>query len=215
MTTEETLRGQILGLARRLGPDGLSVNRSGNISARWADGFLITPSGMAYEALAPSDMVFVRLDGRVPPGQHAPSSEWRFHQAVYQGRSEIGAVVHCHSTHATALACTGRPIPAFHYMVAVAGGDSIPCAPYATFGGQALAENVAQALSGGLRGCLLANHGQIACGADLDAAFALAKDIEELARQYALALTIGPPNLLDAAEMARVLKQFAHYGKGS
>jgi L-fuculose-phosphate aldolase len=215
MTTEDALRGQIIAFARRLEPEGLSVNRSGNISARWADGFLITPTSMAYETLAPSDIVFVAIDGVVPAGQRAPSSEWRFHQVIYGDRPEIGSVVHCHSTHATALACVGRPIPAFHYMVAVAGGDSIACAPYATFGTEALATNVAEALSGGRRGCLLANHGQIACGADLDAAFALAKDIEELARQYALALSIGPPNLLDAAEMARVLEQFADYGKQS
>jgi L-fuculose-phosphate aldolase len=215
MTAEDALRGQIIAFARRLGPEGLSVNRSGNISARWADGFLITPSGMAYETLAPSDAVFVGMDGAVPAGQRAPSSEWRFHQAVYRDRPEIGSVVHCHSTHATALACTGRPIPAFHYMVAAAGGDSIACAPYATFGSEALARNVVEALSDGRRGCLLANHGQIACGADLESAFGLAKDIEELARQYALALLIGPPNLLDHAEMARVLEQFARYGKQS
>jgi L-fuculose-phosphate aldolase len=213
MTTQDELRGQIIAFARRLEPEGLSINRSGNISARWADGFLITPSGMAYETLLPSDVAFVGLDGAVPASQRAPSSEWRFHQAIYRDRPEIGSVVHCHSTHATALACTGRPIPAFHYMVAVAGGDSIACAPYATFGSEALASHVAEALSGGRRGCLLANHGQIACGADLDSAFSLAKDIEELARQYALALQIGPPNLLDPAEMARVLEQFTHYGK--
>jgi len=213
MIDEDELRAQIIDFARMLEPSGLSVNRSGNISARWQDGFLITPTGMGYEHLEPGDVVFVGMDGGVPNGQRTPSSEWRFHQAAYRDRAEIGAVVHCHSTHATALACTGRSIPAFHYMVAAAGGDCIECAPYATFGGETLARNVAAALSGGRRACLMANHGQIACGGDLDAAFALAKDVEELARQYILTLQIGGVTLLDRAEMARVLDKFADYGR--
>jgi L-fuculose-phosphate aldolase len=213
MIDEEELRSQIIDFARMLEPSGLSVNRSGNISARWKDGFLITPTGMVYEQLEPDDVVFVGMDGALATGQRAPSSEWRFHQAAYRDRAEFGAVVHCHSTHATALACTGRPIPAFHYMVAVAGGESIACAPYATFGGEDLASNVAAALSGGRRACLLANHGQVACGGDLDAAFALAKDVEELARQYIVALQIGGVNLLDSAEMTRVLEAFTRYGR--
>jgi L-fuculose-phosphate aldolase len=213
MTSEAALRSRIIDLARQLEPAGLSVNRSGNLSARWADGFLITPTGMVYERLTPSDIVLVGMDGAIAAGQRVPSSEWRFHQAVYRDRPEIRAVVHCHSTHATALACTGRGIPAFHYMVAAAGGDSIACAPYATFGGEALARNVAAALSGGRRACLMANHGQLACGGDLDAAFALAKEVEELARQYMAALQIGDVKLLDAAEMARVMEAFATYGQ--
>jgi len=213
MIDEDELRAQIIDFARMLEPSGLSVNRSGNISARWADGFLITPTGMVYEHLDPGDVVFVGMDGAVAAGQRAPSSEWRFHQAAYRDRAEIGAVVHCHSTHATALACTGRSIPAFHYMVAAAGGDCIECAPYATFGGEDLASNVAEALSGGRRACLMANHGQIACGLDLDAALALAKDVEELARQYIVTLQIGGVKLLDRAEMARVLDKFADYGR--
>jgi L-fuculose-phosphate aldolase len=213
MIDEQELRSQIIDFARMLEPSGLSVNRSGNISARWKDGFLITPTGMVYEQLEFTDVVFVAMDGALVPGQRAPSSEWRFHQAAYRDRPEIGSVVHCHSTHATALACTGRAIPAFHYMVAVAGGDSVACAPYATFGGEDLARNVAAALSGGRRACLLANHGQVACGADLDAAFALAKDVEELARQYIIALQIGGVTLLDSAEMSRVLDAFTHYGR--
>jgi L-fuculose-phosphate aldolase len=213
MIDEDELRAQIIDFARMLEPSGLSVNRSGNISARWQNGFLITPTGMVYEHLEPGDVVFVGSDGALAAGQRAPSSEWRFHQAAYRNAAQIGAVVHCHSTHATALACTGRPIPAFHYMVAAAGGDSIECAPYATFGGEDLARNVAAALAGGRRACLLANHGQIACGADLDAAFALAKEVEELARQYVIALQIGEVKLLDAAEMARVLEAFTRYGR--
>ncbi len=213
MIDEDELRSQIIDFARMLEPSGLSVNRSGNISARWKDGFLITPTGMVYEQLDLSDVVFVGMDGAVAGTQRSPSSEWRFHQAIYRDRAEIGAVVHCHSTHATALACTGRSIPAFHYMVAVAGGDSIDCAPYATFGGEALAAHVAEALSGGRRACLMANHGQVACGGDLDAAFALAKDVEELARQYIITLQIGGTNTLDSAEMGRVLDAFSHYGR--
>ncbi len=213
MIDEEELRAQIIDFARMLEPSGLSVNRSGNVSARWKDGFLITPTGMVYEQLEFADVVFVGMDGALAAGQRAPSSEWRFHQAAYRDRPEIGAVVHCHSTHATALACTGQPIPAFHYMVAVAGGETIDCAPYATFGGEDLARNVAAALAGGRRACLLANHGQIACGGDLEAAFALAKDVEELARQYIIALQIGGVKLLDSAEMRRVLDAFTRYGR--
>lgn len=213
MTTEHALRSSIIDLARKLEPAGLSVNRSGNISARWAGGFLVTPTGMVYEQLEPGDVAYVGMDGAVPDGQRTPSSEWQFHQAIYRDRPDLDAVVHCHSTYATALACTGRAIPAFHYMVAAAGGASIACAPYATFGSEALARNVAEALSGGRRGCLMANHGQVACGPDLDSAFALAKDIEELARQYVITLQIGGPELLDDGEMARVIDAFAGYGQ--
>jgi L-fuculose-phosphate aldolase len=213
MTTEHALRSKIIGLARQLEPAGLSRNRSGNISARWLSGFLVTPTGMPYEHLEPDDVAFVPMVGRFPTGQRTPSSEWRLHQAVYGQRPEVGGIVHCHSTFATALGCTGRGIPAFHYMVAAAGGASITCAPYATFGSDALARHVVEALSGGRRGCLMANHGQIACGPDLDSAFSLAKDIEDLARQYVITLQIGGPKLLDDREMGRVLDAFAGYGQ--
>jgi L-fuculose-phosphate aldolase len=213
MTPEHALRSTIIGHARELGPAGLSLNRSGNISARCAGGFLVTPTGMAYEHLEPDDVAFVPVEGRAPLGQRTPSSEWRIHQAVYRRRPDVGGIVHCHSTYATAVACTGRGIPAFHYSVAGIGGESITCSPYATFGSEALARNVAEALSGDRRGCLMANHGQIACGPDLVSAFALARDIEELALQYVITLQIGGPNLLDDGEMGRVLRAFAQYGQ--
>ena len=191
---------------------GLSPGKSGNVSTRHDSGMLVTPSGIPYDRLTPDDIVFVALDGTVPAGQRAPSSEWHFHLAIYRARPDAGAVVHAHSLNATALACLRRDIPAFHYMVAVAGGPSIRCADYATFGTEDLARNAVQALDG-RKACLLGNHGQIALGADLDAAFDLAREVEALAAQYRAALQVGNPILLDDAEMARVLEKFKTYGK--
>jgi L-fuculose-phosphate aldolase len=166
-----------------------------------------------YEALEPEDIVFVPLDGGSPRGRLLPSSETPFHLAIYRARPELSAIVHCHSPHATALACTGRGVPPFHYMVAAAGGASILCAPYATFGTEELSRHAVEALAEGRRACLLANHGQIACGETLPKALELAREVEMLARQYLLALQAGEPVLLDAAEMARVLDKFRTYGK--
>lgn len=192
---------------------GLSLNKSGNASIRWHDGLLITPTGCAYDALQPEDIVFMTLDGDSPAGQLLPSSEWRFHRDLLAAFPEMHAVVHAHSPYATALACLGEGIPAFHYMVAVAGSDRIPCADYATFGTEALSENILLALHGGLRACLLANHGQVALGKTLDAAFVLATEVENLARQYLLARTLGPTRNLSAEEMAIVLEKFKTYGQ--
>jgi ribulose-5-phosphate 4-epimerase/fuculose-1-phosphate aldolase len=162
---------------------GINANRAGNVSVRCmrgaTPGLLITPTGVAYDQLAPDDLVFLRLtDGR-PLGRLAPSSEWRFHRDILRQRPEFGAIVHTHSPAATALACHGRGLPAFHYMVAVAGGHDVRCAPYATFGTQALSDHAVAALAG-RRACLLAHHGVIACGATLEAALALAVEIEHL-----------------------------------
>ena len=156
--------------------------------------------------------MFVGDDGRAT-GRCEPSSEWRFHAAIYAARPELHAVVHTHSTHATALACQGLGIPAFHYMVAVAGGNDIRCAEYATFGTQALADNALAALQDRRRACLLAHHGVIACGDSLDAALALAVEVENLARTYVVVRTLGEPRLLDRAEMERVLERFSTYGQ--
>jgi L-fuculose-phosphate aldolase len=166
---------------------------------------------MAYEAMKPEDIVFMTADGSVPPGQPKPSSEWRFHRDILGARPEIGAVVHTHANFATSLACLGRDIPAFHYMVAVAGGDSIRCAPYATFGTQALSDHALRALED-RRACLLANHGMIALGDSLEKALALAVEVETLAAQYWRALQLGDPILLSADEMQRVLEKFKSYG---
>jgi len=204
-------RERIIRAARSLGPLGINQGKSGNVSARTPDGVLITPSGIAYEDLTPEMIVFMGMDGTYT-GRFAPSSEWRMHLAIYRERPEAGAVVHVHSTFATALACLRRPIPPFHYMVAMAGGTSIEVADYATFGTQALCDAMMRALEG-RRACLLANHGQIAFGADLGKALDLAMEVEALARQYWHARSLGEPVLLDAAEMAEVLRRFQAYGK--
>jgi L-fuculose-phosphate aldolase len=210
----EALRAEIIAAARTLAPAGLGVNRSGNLSARWGDGFLITPTGVAYDRLRPADLAHVRLSDGAASGPLLPSSETPFHRAIYTARPELNAIVHCHSPHATALACAGRPIPPFHYMVAVAGGASVECAAYATFGTDALSRHAVAALSEGRRACLLANHGQIASGPTLEAALELAREVEALAQQYLLSLQVpGGPALLDESEMARVLAKFETYGR--
>jgi L-fuculose-phosphate aldolase len=205
---EGVVRAALVETAKRMSASGLSHGRSGNVSARWGDGMLITPSGASYDTLEPNDTVYVDADGTPRGGK--PSSEWRFHHAAYQARPEAGAVVHCHSLCATALACAHRPIPAFHYMVAIAGGTDIPLAPYATFGTEDLAAHVAEALAH-RKACLLANHGQIAAAADLDAALELAGEVENLAAQYLEVLKLGEVHLLDDAEMQRVLERFKTY----
>src|SRR5690606_5171568 len=189
------LRREIIVAARSFTARGLGVGTAGNLSVRVAEGFLITPSGVPYDSLQPSDIVLLDPRGTVVSGSLAPSSEWRFHRDIYAKRPEAGAVVHVHSPYATAIACTRRDIPAFHYMVAVAGGDSIRCAAYATYGTGELSRNALRALAG-RRACLLANHGLIALGADLRAALALAEEVEELARQYWLASQFARPVIL-------------------
>jgi L-fuculose-phosphate aldolase len=209
--TEQALRAQIIATAQEMNACGLNRGKSGNVSARCGDGFLVTPSGLAYEATRPEDIVAMTLDGAAR-GALAPSSEWRFHRALYASRPEVGAVVHAHSPFATTLACLGRDIPAFHYMVAVAGGNNIRCAGYATFGTQELADHALGALQG-RKACLLANHGMIAVGASLRGALALAVEVEALCEQYWRALQIAPPNLLSDEEMEVVLAKFATYGQ--
>ena len=191
---------------------GINQGRSGNVSARIDDGLLITPSGMDYHLLKPADVVDMTLDGKIRAGRRLPSTEWPFHTAILARRPDAGAVVHTHSPMATALSCLRRDIPAFHYMVAVAGGDTIRCAPYATFGTRALSDAALAALKG-RKACLLANHGVIALGETLKSALDLALEVETLAAQYQRALQIGKPAILAKAEMTRVLKAFRTYGK--
>jgi L-fuculose-phosphate aldolase len=202
----------VIETARAMIRRGLSRGRSGNVSRRWRGGMLITPSGMAYDALAPEDVVFVAEDGSVPAGQCRPSSEWRFHRAAYGARADMHAVVHAHSLHAAVLSCAHKPIPAFHYMVAVAGGADIPCVPYATFGTEALAQHVAGGLAS-RNACLMANHGQVALGVDLVSALELAAEVEALAEQYCKLLAVGEPRVLSDREMADVLERFRVYGQ--
>lgn len=192
---------------------GLNVGTAGNLSARLRDGFVITPTGIPYHELAASDLVEVGWEGR-PRGRRPPSSEWRMHLGIYQARKEVGAIVHAHSQFATALACLRRPIPAFHYYIALAGGDDIRCAQYATYGSAELAAHAVEALRG-RTACLLANHGMIAVGPDLGSAFKLALEVENLAAQYWRTIAVGEPTLLDDAEIARVRDKLESYGKKS
>ena len=211
---EIAARREVIDTALAMSRRGLSPGRSGNVSRRWAGGMLITPSGMAYDAIGPSDVVFVGEDGSVASGQHTPSSEWRFHLSAYAARPDMGAVVHTHSMHATVLACAGRSIPAFHYMVAIAGGRDIPLAPYATFGTKRLARHVAKGLEK-RNACLMANHGQIAIGATCAKALDLAGEVEILSEQYWKVLCLGAPIVLDDDEMDEVLARFASYGQNA
>ena len=190
---------------------GLNQGTSGNISARTDDGFVITASGIAYDRMEESHIVEMDLDGGYR-GEFLPSSEWRMHLDIFAARADARAIVHTHSPCATALSCLGRDIPAFHYMIAAAGGNSLRCADYATFGTQELSDNMLVALEG-RSACLLANHGMISFGANLRAAFALAVEVESLCRQYALACQLGEPIILDDAEMANVQERFKTYGK--
>ena len=208
---ELALRAAIIATAIEMNDRRINSGKSGNVSARTETGFLITPTGLPYESMRPEDIVPVTLGG-VATGPRTPSSEWRFHRDIYVDRPDAGAIVHAHSPFATTLACLGRGIPAFHYMVAVAGGKDIRCAPYATFGTQELSDNALVALSG-RRACLLANHGMIAVDASLGNALVLAIEVEALAEQYWRALQIGAPNLLSDAEMDIVLDKFRSYGK--
>ncbi len=210
---EKLARQAVIATALAMSRSGLSPGRSGNVSFRWKGGMLITPTGMAYEAIRPRDIVYVNAKGDVPDKKsRKPSSEWRFHLAAYGARPDMKAVVHTHSLHATVLACAHKPIPAFHYMVAVAGGNDIPLVPYDTFGTDALAAHVAKGL-GERNACLMANHGQIAVGASLPAALGLAHEVEVLAAQYAKVLALGEPHILPDEEMARVLERFKTYGQ--
>lgn len=209
---ELAARRAVIETALAMSRSGLSPGRSGNVSCRFGDGMLVTPSGMAYGTLEPSDVVVVRSDGSVPDGQRKPSSEWRFHLAAYDARPDMAAVVHTHSLHATVLACAHRPIPAFHYMVAAAGGHDVPLVPYATFGTAELSRHVAKGLSD-RNAILMANHGQIAIGATLAAALELAHEVEVLAEQYYKVLTLGKPVILPDTEMALMLEKFRAYGQ--
>lgn len=206
------LRAAVIAGCRELTRLGLTHGTSGNVSIRRdASSLFVSPTGMAYETLEPEDIPLLTLAGRWF-GRRLPSSEWRFHRDIMAARAEVGAIVHAHSRYATALACTGRGIPAFHYMVAVAGGTDIRCAPYQTFGTQALSDAALTALAG-RRACLLAHHGILALGADLAAALKLAGEVESLAAQYCAALALGSVGLLEEAEMRRVLEKFRTYGR--
>jgi L-fuculose-phosphate aldolase len=207
------LREALLRAARHLEATGLNHASTGNVSVRSEGGMLITPSGIPAAALDAGAMVQLGLDGAAAAGQPHPSSEWPLHAAVYSARADLAAVVHVHSPYATALACLRRAIPPVHYMVAAAGGSTIPCSRYATFGTPELAHEVVSALGDELRACLMANHGLLATGPDLQRAVALAQEVEHLAWVYWLSLQAGEPVLLDDEEMLRVRARFQDYGQ--
>lgn len=211
--TEQELRQDIVAVAQAIDRAGFCPSKSGNVSARFGDGLLITPSGLPYAQTNPEDLIHLGLDGTVLSGNRKPSSEWPFHVAIYKARPEAQAIVHTHSPRATALSCTRRGIPAFHYMIALCGGADVRCANYATFGTPELAENAVKALEG-RKAVLLANHGVIALGQTLAGAHAIVAEVENLAGQYLDILAAGiEPVILDAAEMERVGAKFAGYGK--
>ena len=209
--TRNDLREGIVAAARTLTAHGLNRGSAGNVSARWQDGFLVTPTGLDCDAMQPGDIVPMAMDGSWQ-GARKPSSEWRFHRDLYAARPEAGAIVHAHAPFATALACLRADIPPFHYMIARFGGATVRCAAYATFGTQALSDAALAALEGRCA-CLLANHGLLVFGRDLRQAVDLAVEFESLCEQYWRALQIGRPVLLSDAEMEIVLEKFRTYGQ--
>jgi L-fuculose-phosphate aldolase len=193
---------------------GLNRGSSGNCSIKATDGFiLITPSGIPVDSITPQTIVTLNMAGEIV-GKGIPSSEWRFHRDIYVARPEFGAIVHTHSTFSSALSCIGQDLPPFHYMIAVAGGSSIRCAPYELFGTQKLSDAAINALKD-RKACLLANHGMIAAAANLDDAVALATEVEFLCQQYMHACQLGKPNILSETQMEDVLEKFKDYGNWS
>lgn len=211
MTADELDKRQaIIDACRRMNALGINQGTSGNISVRHADGLLVTPTGVPYETMTPDQIVSMAMDGAHAPDRK-PSSEWRFHRDILKARPDVNAVVHAHPTYCTILAIMGMEIPPVHYMIAAAGGDSIRCAPYATFGTVELSDHAVRALEGRLA-CLLDHHGMIAIGKTLDKAMWLAVEVETLARQYHGCLQIGQPPLLPSEEIERVRQRMAGYG---
>ncbi|HET6375793.1 MAG TPA: class II aldolase/adducin family protein [Methylocella sp.] len=209
-TREGDLRQAIVDACLAMIRTGINQGTAGNISVRWQQGLLITPSGIPYDELSASDIVFMRMDGSF---EHrlSPSSEWRFHRDILRERADVNAVVHAHPVYATGFAICGMEIPAVHYMIAAAGGPSIRCARYATYGTEELSKAVLEALSG--RTCaLMANHGMVATGHDLRQALWLAVEVETLCRQYALALQVGTPRVLETKDVEETIEKFKNYG---
>ena len=215
VATLQSAREQLLAISLKLCSLGLNRGTSGNVSVRVDSldgraGFLITPSGMAVDKMTPADMVWMDFTAHAE-GSRQPSSEWRFHLDILQHKPEVNAVIHTHSMFATTLSTLRLDVPAFHYMIALAGGDSIRCAPYALFGSQQLSDNALQALQE-RKACLLANHGMIATGATLEKALDIALEVETLCEQYLRALQIGEPHILNEQEMLEVQEKFKGYG---
>jgi L-fuculose-phosphate aldolase len=208
---EAALRDHLLRVSKQMTELGLNRGTSGNASVRCGEHLLITPSAVPASELTPGSMVKLGFAGQVVQGGK-PSSEWRFHCDILATRPEVNAVLHMHSVFATTLACLGRDVPAVHYMIAMAGGDSIRCAPYSLFGESELSQAALEALRD-RKACLLANHGMIAVGHDLDDALAVAVEVETVCEIYWRALSVGEPKLLDAQQMSAVRHKFTDYKK--
>ena len=216
------IKAEVIKYSKKLNITNLSALRSGNISIRGTnngvDGFFITPSGIKYEDLVAESIVFLELNEinnlkKISDKTINPSSEWRFHQDIYIKKIDAEAIVHAHSANATAVSAHGKNIPAFHYMVALAGGNNIKCAEYATFGTKELSQNILRALEK-RKACLMANHGQIAFGENLSKAFELAQEVENICHQYFLAIKLGEPKNLTFAEMQKILEKVKGYKRG-
>lgn len=212
----DTERRQIVAFGNKLVSSGLTTGTGGNLSVinREENIVAVSPSGVAYETMTPADVVLVGPDGTRLAGDRPPTSELDFHLSLYRHRRKVNAVVHTHSPYATAFACLGMEIPAVHYLIGFSGGESVPVAPYATFGTPALAAAVVAGI-GEKNAVLLANHGLVAVGPDLEMAFAVAEEVEFVARIYHLTLSIGRPNILSGGQMAEVLEKFKTYGKAT
>lgn len=211
MLSKEDIAKQIVDIAKQAERLGLNRGTSGNMSVRFQEGFLVTPSGLTPDEMFPDKMVEMNFAGEAY-GKNKPSSEWRFHCDILAARPEVGAVVHTHSIFATVLACLGKDVPPFHYMIAVVGGDSIRCAPYALFGSRELSNYVVNALEK-RKACLLQNHGMVALGKDLKEAFSIAIEVETICEQYCRTLQLGGPRILSDKQMQEVLEKFKNYGK--
>ena len=210
------IKAEVIKYSKKLNITNLSALRSGNISVRakekGVDGFYITPSGREYSSLKPKDIIFVSLKGIYDKKKGKPSSEWRFHQDIYIKKKDAYAIVHAHSPHATAVSAHGKNIPAFHYMIALAGGDDIKCSEYATFGTKELSQNMLTALEK-RKACLMSNHGQVAFGKNLEEAFELAQEVENICHQYINTIKIGKPKILSFEEMSKILEKTKSYKK--
>jgi L-fuculose-phosphate aldolase len=209
---DNALREDMVAICRRMNASGINQGTAGNVSVRNPKGFLVTPTSLPYDMMQPKDLVQMYFDGSYE-GERRPSSEWRFHRDILASRKDIECVLHCHSVYATTLAVHHKTIPSFHYMTGVAGGTTIRCARYATFGTQALSDAAIEALQDRLA-CLLGQHGQISLGKTPAAALALAIEVETLSRLYVQALTLGEPPILDDEEMARVIQQMKNMSYG-
>jgi L-fuculose-phosphate aldolase len=212
-TSENDLRDAAVAAVRKLDALGMNRGSTGNVSVRWDEGMLITPTGMGADELRAEDMVWRGWDGTLR-GAWQPSSEWHFHQAIFRARPDLHAIVHTHSVHAAALACLRRPLPAFHYMVAIGGGHDVPCVPYHLFGTEALSLAVAGAFVE-RDACLMANHGLVAAGATLARALKVVQEIESLCEVYLKALAVGEPVVLSRGEMDEVIGKFKGYGRAA